>query len=373
MNVHDSSSDELFLDDELAEDAQFVSQATPELQTHQLAVPFELSASRLDKMLVVTYPSVSRTRIKTLIEEGAVTVDGQVCNVPRYVVVAGQQVVFEERPSEAQLAFHPEEMTLDILYEDDHILIINKPAGLVVHPGAGNWTGTLLNGLLAYDEELAKLPRAGLVHRLDAWTSGLMVVARSRAAYKRLVDDLREHRVVREYWALAHGQLHVPKTIHNHLMRDPHNPLRFAISRMDVGKHAITHVTPIDCQQINGLWISWVSCKLETGRTHQIRVHMESIAMPLVNDNVYRGSGRSVFCPEGWVLGRQALHAYHLELQHPITEESLSFNVDPPQDMDQWMTQIGWVPEAREELLIAAHEEVDDSSSDDDFDDGDEW
>jgi len=225
-------------------------------------------------------------------------------------------------------------MAIDVVYEDEHLLVVNKPAGLVVHPAPGNWSGTLLNGLLARDEKALRVPRAGIVHRLDKDTSGLMVVARDRACMDALVALIAERNVKRQYVAMAHGAWTGAPTrsVDAPIGRDPRNRLRMAVVDLAVhpGKTARTDFLCLE----GGERGCWVQCTLHTGRTHQIRVHMASLRHPLVGDALYGGA------PVG-ALQRQALHAYRLAFLHPVTGEPLEFRASVPDDMRQALSEWG--------------------------------
>ena len=289
----------------------------------------EYSGDRLDKVLAQLMPSVSRARLQTWIEQGAVTVNGEVTEKIRTKVAAGDEIEVLEQPSPEELAFKPVQMPLDVVYEDDDILVVNKPAGLVVHPAAGHWDDTLLNGLLARNPELKTLPRAGIVHRLDRDTTGLMVVAKTLEAQTDLIRQLQARTVKREYWAIVHGQAPQAGFIDEPIMRDPRSPIRFCVGQ---GPRA-------------PLSVSWVACRLDTGRTHQIRVHMQWAGFPLVGDPLYKGKMSKL--PEGCPLSlikRQALHASRLGLEHPRTKEPMQWFVPAPDDLAQLMTEIGFTP-----------------------------
>ena len=292
--------------------------------------PFRIDAAlhgqRLDRALAVLVPEFSRSYLQQLVEAGAVQVQGRVVRKPSTAVRAGESGSVELRPTPQSQAFRPEPMALEVVHEDAHLLVLDKPAGLVVHPAPGHWSGTLLNGLLARDGAAARLPRAGIVHRLDRDTSGLMVVARTREAMEALVRMIAAREVTRQYVALGHGRWSGPaaRQVDAPIGRDPRNRLRMAVVdlRQHAGKPARTLI-----ESLGGTdELCLVRCTLETGRTHQIRVHMASIGHPLVGDEVY--GGRPV---DG--LARQALHAWQLAFVHPVTGEAMRWRRPPPADL----------------------------------------
>lgn len=310
----------------------------------------EFSGDRLDKVLARLMPSVSRARLQTWIEQGAVAVNGITVEKIRAKVAAGDEIEVMEQPSPEELAFKPVAMNLDIVYEDDEILVVNKPAGLVVHPAAGHWDDTLLNGLLARNPELKTLPRAGIVHRLDRDTTGLMVVAKTLESQTDLIRQLQARTVKREYWAIVHGQAPEAGFIEEPIMRDPRSPMRFCVGNGPRAKEAKTHVRCVDVGNVPGvgqtpLTVSWVACRLDTGRTHQIRVHMQWAGLPLVGDPVYKGKMGKLpaDCPLT-IMKRQALHASRLGLVHPKTKENMQWFVPAPQDLTELMESVGFGP-----------------------------
>ena len=313
-------------------------------------VPDEVMGERLDKVLAQLMPKVSRARLKTWIEQGAVSVNGEVADKVRLKVGAGDEIEVIEQPSPEELAFEPVDIELDVIYEDDALLVINKPAGLVVHPAAGHWDDTLLNGLLFRNPELKQLPRAGIVHRLDKETSGLMVVAKTLESQTDLIRQLQARTVKREYWAIVHGQAPEAGFVDEPIMRDPRSPMRFCVGQGPRAKEAKTHVRLVDMTTVPGaglvpLTVSWVACRLDTGRTHQIRVHMQWAGLPLVGDPAYKGKiGRLPDdCPLS-MIKRQALHASRLGLVHPVSGESMQWFVEPPADMVELMDTLGFGP-----------------------------
>lgn len=302
--------------------------AAPE--TRVCLVPAQLHDQRLDKALAVLVPEFSRSYLQQLIAGGAVSRGGAPQQKASGKVAAGQQLTVELRPTQQALAFVPQPMSLDVAHEDDHLLVIRKPAGLVVHPAAGNWSGTLLNGLLAHHAGAATLPRAGIVHRLDKDTSGLMLVGKTRQAVDALVRAIAAREVGRQYLALAHALWRRESVVdvEQPIGRDPRNRLRMAV--VPDGKQARTTMTLLD----RGDQACLVGCRLHTGRTHQIRVHMAWLGHPLVGDVLYGGRLQ-------WGLSRQALHAFRLALRHPVTGEVLAFEWGPPPDLHEAMEAAG--------------------------------
>lgn len=306
------------------------SESDTGVELRRLVVPAEWHGQRIDRALAALVPEFSRSHLQQLLQDGAVRWRGQVAGKPSARVQAGDPVEVELRPTAQAHAFLPEPMALDVVHEDEHLLVIHKPAGLVVHPAAGHWSGTLLNGLLAYHRGAGELPRAGIVHRLDKDTSGLMLVGKTRVAVDALVRAIAAREVSRQYLALAHGawrgaaQVDVDRPVG----RDPHHRLRMAV--VPSGKPARTTVLRLDASDDACL----VGCRLDTGRTHQIRVHMTSLGHPLVGDAVY--GGRSA-----WGLQRQALHAASLQLAHPVHGGRLCFWSAPPADMAEALAGSG--------------------------------
>ncbi|MGB0722322.1 MAG: 23S rRNA pseudouridine(1911/1915/1917) synthase RluD [Gammaproteobacteria bacterium] len=298
-----------------------------------LFIPPELAGKRLDQVLVALFPDYSRSRITTWIRDGRVQVDGG-NQAPKYRVLGGERLDVDfDAPSGDDVDWAPEPMDLDIVHADEALFVINKPAGLVVHPAAGNWSGTLVNGLLHHDPALAQVPRAGVVHRLDKDTTGLMVVARTLKAHAALVAMLQVHDVQREYLALAEGCLTGGGTVEAPIGRHGTDRKRMAVT--PGGKHAVTHYRIEERFQHHTL----LRVNLETGRTHQIRVHMAHIRHPLVGDRVYGGRQR---VPAGigermraLLAGfpRQALHATRLSFRHPEDGQVHAWDAPLPDDM----------------------------------------
>lgn len=295
-------------------------------ETRDFVVGPEQHGARLDRALAVLVPEFSRSYLQQLIEAGGVTLRGRPATKAAATVRAGEAGSVELRPTPQSRAFKSEPMAIRVLHEDAHLRVIDKPAGLVVHPAPGHWSGTLLNGLLALDASAADLPRAGIVHRLDRDTSGLMVVARSRAAMDALVAPIAARDVKRQYIALAHRswQGAAARQVDAPIGRDPRNRLRMAVVDLarHPGKSARTLIERLD-SHADGCA---VRCTLETGRTHQIRVHMASLGHPLVGDALYGGAPAAG-------LYRQGLHAYRLAFVHPMTGTPMVFLAPPPSDL----------------------------------------
>ncbi len=328
-------------DTQIDEADEFDPEPAAETPARLIVVGAQGNGERLDRYLAAQLPGVSRSRVQQWIEEGAVRRNGLEARA-RSIVYEGDEIGFRERSAPQDLAHAPEAMPLDIVWEDESIMVLNKPAGLVVHPGAGNWSGTLLNGLLAYDASLAAVPRAGIVHRLDAGTSGLMVIARTVSAQFELVRQLQLRSVVREYWALVAGAVAPSLTIDAALARDPRNPLRFRVSSAATARPARTWIRRIDqwTMPASPAIVSWIACRLDTGRTHQIRVHLESIGHPLLGDPVYRRQLPLALSNPGGI-GRQALHACRLQLLHPVHGEAMAWSCPPPQDLHKLLRTLG--------------------------------
>jgi 23S rRNA pseudouridine1911/1915/1917 synthase len=295
------------------------------VETRSATIAAELHGQRLDKVLVTLAPEFSRSHLQQLIERGHVQLDGVAAGTSSRRLRAGQRVQLELVPTEESQAFRAQPMVLAVIYEDEHLLVLDKPAGLVVHPAPGHWSGTLLNGLLAHHALAATLARAGIVHRLDKDTSGLMMVGKTLPAVTALVRDIGARRVHRRYLALAQGVPAVNEfSIEAPIGRDPHVRVRMAV--VAGGRPSRTDVQCLG----SSAGVSALSCTLHTGRTHQIRVHLASRGLPLLADVLYGGRMQ---------LGmqRQALHATELRLAHPLSGRPLAFACRPPQDfLDAW-------------------------------------
>ena len=287
---------------------------------------------RLDQVLADLFPEYSRSKLKTWIQDGNVAVNGEVITVPRHKMQM-DEIVTVQAEMDVQVSSEAQDIELNIVYEDEHIMVINKPADLVVHPGAGNPSGTVLNALLNHVPDIDKVPRAGIVHRLDKDTTGLMVVAKTIPAQTHLVDQLQRREMSREYEAIALGTMVaggiVDAPIGRHATKRTHMAVR------ESGKPAVTHYRVIEKFRAH----THLRLKLETGRTHQIRVHMAHIKHPLLGDQVYGGRPRlpkgasDAFIAALRGFQRQALHAAQLSLFHPETEEWMTFKAPLPDDM----------------------------------------
>ena len=284
---------------------------------------------RLDRFLADQLADVSRTRLQKWIALGAVKVDGlQV--LARHKLRGLESIEVVPRPSEAERAFEPDPVDLKVVHEDADLMVIDKPVGLVVHPAPGHWRGTLMNGLLHARPDSARLPRAGIVHRLDKDTSGLMMVARSERAFERLTVAVAARSVHRRYVALVHGETPIRFSIDAPIGRDPRDRLRMAVVDLQRGKAACTHVVRL----ASAGGVSLLCCDLETGRTHQIRVHLSSRGFPLVGDTLYGGHPLRG-------CARQALHAWRLALDHPVSGQRMAFESPLPVDLAALLAQSG--------------------------------
>ena len=287
-----------------------------------MEIPYVSAGQRLDQALAALLPEYSRSRIQEWIKHERVTVNGRFLGV-KDKVWGGEkvQVLPETHPAEMPAA--PEAIALEIVYEDDALLVVNKPAGLVVHPGSGKWQGTLLNALLHHAPQLAGVPRAGIVHRLDKDTSGLLVVAKTLTSQTHLVRQLQARTVKREYLAVAHGLIVQDGKVDARIGRHPSQRTKMAV--VHSGREAVTHYTVLEHLGHYTL----IRCVLETGRTHQIRVHLQSIGHALVGDPVYGRTNQAAALRD---FKRQALHATRLGLLHPLSNALQEWQVEPPAD-----------------------------------------
>jgi 23S rRNA pseudouridine1911/1915/1917 synthase len=280
---------------------------------------------RLDKALSTLLPQYSRGRLQQWIEDGRVTVDGKPAK-SKTTMLGDEIIVVHPQPAESEHAFVPEPVPLDVVHEDAVLVVIHKPVGLVVHPAAGNWSGTLLNGLLHRWPHLVGVPRAGIVHRLDKDTSGLLVVAKTLTAQTDLVRQLQQRSMGREYLALVWGQPVSSGRIEAAIARHPRERTKMAVSQSLLAKPAVTHYRKVANGTLDGKPVALLRCQLETGRTHQIRVHLQSIGYPLVGDAVY-GKQHLVH-----LFSRQALHAERLALVHPESGDEVEWHAPLPED-----------------------------------------
>ena len=291
---------------------------------------------RIDQALSELVPEFSRNYIQQLIESGAVELNHRLVVKPSVKVRAGDVGIIELRPTQQSQSFKPQDIPLEVFFRDEHLLVINKPAGLVVHPAPGNWSGTLLNALLFHDPLAGGLPRAGIVHRLDKDTSGLMLVARTRPMMDALIALIAQRKVSRQYLAIANKAWQGPPSleIDAPLGRDPRNRLKMAVVDLTrhSGKIARTHVSLID----NGQSSCLLKCTLDTGRTHQIRVHLAHVGHPLVSDDVYGGKPYPL-------ITRQALHAFRLSLVHPVSGVELVIYAPLPEDFKSVLGGMGLI------------------------------
>ena len=306
-----------------------------------LTISAEYSNMRIDAALAAIIPELSRSRLTNWINLGYILLDGMPCK-PKDKIKGGETITITPIISDEKLTNQPENIDLDIIYVDDDIIVINKPAGLTVHPGNGNLSGTLLNGLLYHYPELQYIPRAGIVHRLDKDTTGLMVVARTLLAQTSLVQQLQSRKVSRIYRAIVEGHPKKEGIINKNIGRDLKNRTKMIVLAFG-GKEAITRYRVLQYFMCNGQKVSYIECKLETGRTHQIRVHLKSIGHPLLGDPVY--GKLKINYTESVVdaitsLNRQALHALKLSFTHPATNEIMKFSVPLATDMKYLLTEL---------------------------------
>lgn len=346
-----------------------------------LTIPHDLGGLRLDVALQRLLPEHSRSRLQAWIKDGLVTLDAKP-STAKAKVWGGEQVLVQVQAKPENQAFAAENIPLDVVFEDDHILVINKPAGMVVHPAAGNWSGTLLNALLFYAPQLKDVPRAGIVHRLDKETSGLLVIAKTLAAQTNLVRQLQARTVKREYRAIVWGQLWRNGTIDQPIGRDPRSRTKMAINR--AGKPAITRYEILERFSVQ----TYLRCNLETGRTHQIRVHMQHLKAPIVGDPVYGFRGIVPIRAMTQTLrdavsqfNRQALHAIKLGLLHPATDAFVEWQIELADDMKGLLEAMRY-EEPHDEgddfelsfggLQTEPYLADEDYEEDDDFDEGDE-
>jgi 23S rRNA pseudouridine1911/1915/1917 synthase len=339
-----------------------------------LVIPQSLAGSRLDQALPKLLPDYSRSRLQGWIKDQHVRVDGEAA-IAKQKVWGGEKIEVQPQASPDDMAFTPEDIPLDIVFEDEHILVINKPAGMVVHPAAGNWQGTLLNALLHHVPQVKDLPRAGIVHRLDKETSGLLVVAKTIAAQTSLVRQLQARTVKREYRAIVWGEVWQNGKVETQIGRDPRSRTRMAVTRVG-GKPAITHYEVLERFAVH----TYLRCRLETGRTHQIRVHMQHIGAPLVGDPVYGIRGIIPHRVMTQTLRdalknfrRQALHAVRLGLIHPATGQAMEWQAELPADMKALLEAMRHTDE--DEMVEEDFElpyEYEDEEYDEDFEDEEE-
>jgi 23S rRNA pseudouridine1911/1915/1917 synthase len=303
----------------------------------ELTVPADLAGSRLDQALAALLPDYSRSRLTAMLKDALIKVGGEVLP-PKSKLLGGEHIQARLRPRAEESAFVAEDVPLDVIHEDEAIIVINKPAGLVVHPAAGNWQGTLLNGLLYRNPQVGNLPRGGIVHRLDKDTTGVMVAAKTEAAQLSLVRQLQGRTMSRIYTALVRGQVPGPGKVDAPIGRHSRDRTKMAVisplmfGESSSGKPAVTHYKVLE----HFGWHTLLECRLETGRTHQIRVHMQSIGYPLEGDLVY---GPPATPMEPYVretlqaFGRQALHARRLTLEHPLDGKPRTYEAPLPDDM----------------------------------------
>jgi len=294
----------------------------------------EHAGKRLDVVLAQLFPEYSRSRLKIWIEQGQVLVNGQTSK-PKTKISGDEELQLTVQSIESEEDIVAEDIPLNIIHQDEAIIVVNKPAGLVVHPAAGHYSGTLQNALLHFDSSLAAIPRAGIVHRLDKDTTGLMVVARNLSSHKYMVNQIQKHDVVRQYQAVVYGVMTGGGMIDEPIGRHPRDRIKMAIRKN--GRDAVTHYRLLQRFREH----SHVKVQLETGRTHQIRVHMSHLRYPIVGDPVYSGRHRNPAGASSELLSflqqfkRQALHAWQLTFEHPDNGEEVTYEAPLPDDMQQ--------------------------------------
>ncbi len=333
-----------------------------------LEIPQNLGGMRLDQALQRLLPDQSRSRLQAWIKDGLVTMDAKPTTA-KLKVWGGESVQILPQASPQSTAFKAEDIALDIIHEDEHLLVINKPAGMVVHPAAGNWEGTLLNALLYYLPQQKDLPRAGIVHRLDKDTSGLLGVAKTIAAQNSLVRQLQERTVKREYRTIVWGNVWRNGKVDQPIGRHPHHRTRMAVNKM--GKPSVTYYEVLERFAVH----TYLRCMLETGRTHQIRVHMQYLKAPIVGDPVYglRGivphramSQNLIDALNGFK--RQALHAIKLGLIHPESGEPMHWQIELPADMKALLEAMRAEHAAEPDEEMAFDYDADEDYDDEDYD-----
>src|SRR5690625_1686430 len=295
--------------------------------TYIFTITKQTPRQRLDRFLAQQLTSFSRARIQQWIVNGYVLLNNEIVK-PKDRIQAGDHITVWVQPSPEESAYEPEEIALDCIYESTQVIVVNKPAGMVVHPGAGHWSGTLLNALLFHFPELKQVERAGIVHRLDKDTSGLLMIARNPAARTHLVNQLKARSVLREYRALCQGGLKGTGQINTPILRDPRVAVRMVARDVPGARSARTNYAYLRSGVLHQHPVSELSCSLHTGRTHQIRVHLSSINHPILGDGLYGGLTTNE-------TPRQMLHAFHLAFKEPITNKNLAFKIPPPIDYQQ--------------------------------------
>jgi 23S rRNA pseudouridine1911/1915/1917 synthase len=339
-----------------------------------LIIPQDLGGMRLDQALQRMLPEHSRSRLQAWIKDGLVKLNGE-ASTSKSKVWGGEKVLVHAQEKPETSAFLAQDIPLNIVYEDDHILVVNKPAGMVVHPAAGNWDGTLLNAILHHVPHAKDLPRAGIVHRLDKDTSGLLVVAKTLVAQTSLVRQLQARTVKREYRTIVWGQVWRNGKIDQPIGRHSHSRTKMAINKM--GKPAVTRYEVLERFAVH----TYIRCNLETGRTHQIRVHMQFLKAPIVGDTVYGYKGiiplkAMTQLLRDFVQGfdRQALHAIKLGLIHPATSEPMEWQIELADDMKALLEAMRHEDAPLEEPLEFSEDPYlsDEDYEDDDFDDEDD-
>ncbi|MEI7530603.1 MAG: RluA family pseudouridine synthase [Betaproteobacteria bacterium] len=317
------------------DDEAFMEEVLP-VTTIQLEISKSYRGVRIDKCIADLIPQYSRSKIQQWILKGSISIN-KIPISSKYMIIGGEWLELDIPEEPQNNAFKPENIPLEVVYSDKEVGVINKPVGMVVHPAVGNWGGTMLNGILHHFPECSLVPRAGIVHRLDKDTSGLLVFSKTLESHTNLVRQLQERSMKRKYLALIWGEAPYEKTIDVAIGRDQRDRIKMGVTHVNNGKTAKTHIKKIESVSFHGKVISLIQCQLETGRTHQIRVHLESIGLPLINDPLYRqkvpqitnNKLKELMRDTGFESYGQFLHAMELGFLNPLHKTQIEFQIKP--------------------------------------------